>query len=145
MNAGDDPQISKFQFTQMHFAWLRTRLALERTLGAWIRTAAGLIGFGFAIVQFFEHFNRMEGVTSPRDPHLARYLGLLLIGVGTFALSVAIWQYWGVVRYLRSETFQPYAGIPGMRRLFPSLMVAVLLSVIGALAFFIILMRGTDY
>ena len=41
-----------------HFAWLRTRLALERTMMAWQRTAVSLIGFGFAIVQFFEHFNR---------------------------------------------------------------------------------------
>jgi len=37
-----------------HFAWLRTRLALERTAMAWIRTSIALIGFGFTIVHFFE-------------------------------------------------------------------------------------------
>ena len=37
-----------------HFAWLRTRLALERTIMAWLRTAVALIGFGFAIVQYLE-------------------------------------------------------------------------------------------
>ena len=38
-----------------HFAWVRTRLALERTMMAWQRTAVALIGFGFAIVQYFNH------------------------------------------------------------------------------------------
>src|SRR5262249_45288094 len=37
-----------------HFAWLRTRLAVERTMMSWVRTAVSLIGFGFAIEQFFE-------------------------------------------------------------------------------------------
>ena len=35
-----------------HFPWLRTRLAVEHIM-AWLLTAS-LIGFGFAIVQFFE-------------------------------------------------------------------------------------------
>src|SRR5947208_3463970 len=143
MNTGNDSQ-SKFQTTQMHFAWLRTRMSLENTLGTWIRTAASLIGFGFVMVQFFEGFNRMEGVKPPKDPQLPRYLGLLLISVGTIALAVAIWQYYKVVKYLRSEPFKGFAGIPGMRPLFPSLVAAVLLCAIGALAFFIILMRGTS-
>jgi len=37
-----------------NFAWLRTRMALERTLIAWVRTGIALIGFGFTIVQFFQ-------------------------------------------------------------------------------------------
>jgi putative membrane protein len=37
-----------------HFSWLRTRLAVELTIMAWLITAVSLIGFGFAIVQFFE-------------------------------------------------------------------------------------------
>jgi putative membrane protein len=36
-----------------HLAWVRSALALERTMTAWLRTAVSLIGFGFAIVQFF--------------------------------------------------------------------------------------------
>ena len=38
---------------QTHFAWLRTRLAVERTMMAYLRTAVSLIGFGFTIFQFF--------------------------------------------------------------------------------------------
>jgi putative membrane protein len=51
-----------------HFAWLRTRLALERTMMAWLRTAVALIGFGFAIVQFFEHLQQMPGVRPAEHP-----------------------------------------------------------------------------
>ena len=37
-----------------HFAWVRTRLAVERTMMSWQRTAVALIGFGFAIVQYLQ-------------------------------------------------------------------------------------------
>ena len=37
-----------------HFAWIRTRLAVENTMLAYLRTSVSLIGFGFAIVQFAE-------------------------------------------------------------------------------------------
>jgi uncharacterized membrane protein YobD (UPF0266 family) len=69
-----------------HFAWLLTRLALERTMMAWLRTAVSLIGFGFAIVQFFEHLQHMPGVRPAEYPHAAQYLGLALISCGVLAL-----------------------------------------------------------
>jgi len=46
-----------------HWGWIRTRLSVERTLMSWVRTSVSLIGFGFTIVQFFERFNNMEGVS----------------------------------------------------------------------------------
>lgn len=143
MNTGESSRDSQSQITQLHFAWLRTRLTLENTLGAWIRTATALIAFGFAIVQFFERFNHMEGVRPPSDPELPRFLGLLLIAVGTIALALVIWQYQAVIKHLRSEEFRHCCGIPGMRRLYPSIAVAVMLCAIGALIFFIILTRAS--
>jgi putative membrane protein len=74
-----------------HFSWLRTRLSVERTLMSWIRTAVSLIGFGFAIVQFFDRLKQMPGVTPARFPEAARYLGLALIFCGVMALVVSIW------------------------------------------------------
>src|SRR5271157_1336574 len=95
---------------QSHFAWLRTRLAVERTLMAWLRTAVSLIGFGFAIVQFFDRMAQMPGVIPARFPDAPRYLGLALILCGILGLLVSIWQYWWTLRYLWSETFTSIAG-----------------------------------
>ena len=41
-------------------------MALQTTLAAWVRTATSLIGFGFAIVQFLEHFGRLESGGDPK-------------------------------------------------------------------------------
>ena len=55
-----------------HFAWVRTRLALERTIMAWLRTAVALIGFGFAIVQYLEHLEQTPGARAAYLPHAPR-------------------------------------------------------------------------
>ena len=44
-----------------HFAWIRTRLSVERTMMSWQRTAVALIGFGFAIVQYINYLQRVPG------------------------------------------------------------------------------------
>ncbi len=94
-----------------HLAWFRTRLALERTMMAWIRTSVALIGFGFTIVQFFERLNSMQGVAPAPHPFAARYVGLVLIGAGIFALLTSLWQYHSVVKYLWHGDFAQIAGI----------------------------------
>ena len=83
-----------------HFGWLRTRLSLERTMMSWIRTAVSLIGFGFAIVQFFERFEQMTNVRAANYPKAPQYLGLALIASGVLALIISIWQYRWVVHYM---------------------------------------------
>ena len=43
----NDVQPERFEVritSDSHFAWIRTRLALERTPMAWVRTAVALIG-----------------------------------------------------------------------------------------------------
>jgi putative membrane protein len=111
-------------------------MALETTLAGWVRTASALIAFGFAIVQFFENYNVTPGSTGN---HLARYLGLVLIGIGSLATAVAVWEYRKVMKYLEGEAFQGIAGVPGLRRVYPAVVVAILLCLIGVLAFFTIL------
>jgi putative membrane protein len=126
-----------------HFAWLRTRLALERTIMAWLRTAVALIGFGFAIVQYLQHLEQLPGARSAYLPDAPRYLGLALIGCGVLALIISIWQYWWGIRYLWGEPFAPIAGVTqeGMRT--PVMPVAILLIVIGVFAFSAVLFRLT--
>lgn len=136
--AGDeaDPSPSPRNI-QAHLAWIRTRMALETTLAGWVRTASALIAFGFAIVQFFENYNVTHSVT---DDHLARYLGLVLIGIGSVATAIAVWEYRKVRNYLEGEAFQGIAGVPGMRCVYPAVVVAILLCLIGLLAFFTVLL-----
>lgn len=117
-----------------HFGWLRTRLSVERTMMSWIRTAVSLIGFGFAIVQFFERLRQMSGASGSVFPEAPKYLGLSLIACGIMALLISIWQYWWTVNYLRSGSFAPVAGLKeGMHS--PVIAVAVLLVCIGLFAF----------
>ena len=129
-----------------HFAWIRTRLALERTLMAWVRTGVALIGFGFTIVQFFQRFSDMQGVAPALRPQAPRDLGLALIGAGVLALFVSGWQYRKMVHYMWSHEFKPLAGITGqdMQPVFsqsPTLGILIIVTVIGIVAFLAVFMR----
>jgi putative membrane protein len=139
--ASDTARFEVRATTSDHFAWLRTRLALERTMMAWLRTATALIGFGFAIVQFFERLQGTPGARSAYLPHAPQYLGLALISCGVLALVVSIWQYRWTVRYLWGEPYAPIAGMTKEGMNSPVLAVAILLIFIGLFAFFAVLLR----
>jgi putative membrane protein len=127
-----------------HFAWIRTRMALERTLLAWVRTGVSLIGFGFTIVQFFQRFADMQGVAPALRPQAPRDLGLALMGAGVLALLVSGWQYRRIVHYMWSNEFKPLAGIDAMPPVLaqaPSLGVLITVTVIGIFAFLAVLLR----
>ncbi len=124
-----------------HMAWVRTRLALERTMMSWLRTAVSLIGFGFAIVQFFEHLQQVPGAHPGLTARAPLYLGLSMISCGVLALIISIWQYTWSIRYMWSETFAPIAGVKQEGMQTPVLAVAILLVFIGLFAFAAVLVR----
>jgi putative membrane protein len=126
-----------------HFAWLRTRLALERTMMSWLRTATALIGFGFAIVQYLNHFQQTPGTRPAYLPTAPEYLGLALISSGVLALLISLWQYFWTVRYLWGGPFAPIAGMTKEGMQSPVIAVAILLIGIGLFAFFAVLFRLT--
>src|SRR5271167_2857111 len=130
-----------------HFAWVRTRLSIERTMMSWQRTATALIGFGLAIVQYLEHLQQMPGARPAYLPTSPEYLGLALISCGIMALVISLWQYWWVVHYLWGESFLPIAGMRAgatkEQMHSPVIAVAVLLIGIGLFAFFAVLFRLT--
>src|ERR1700758_3688294 len=126
-----------------HFAWVRTRLALERTIMSWLRTAVALIGFGFAIVQYLNHLQQIPGARPSDYPTAPEYLGLALISCGIVALVISIWQYWWGIRYLWGEPFAAIAGVTKEGKQTPVIAVAILLTGIGLFAFLAVLLRLT--
>jgi putative membrane protein len=124
-----------------HFAWLRTRMSIERTLMSWVRTSTALIAFGFTIFQFLYRFNKTPGVEPPEFPWAPWFLGLALIGTGLVALIIALWEYQSLVRYLWEREFKPVAGVSEFRHHTPVVAVSVVLILIGIFAFVAVLLR----
>jgi putative membrane protein len=125
-----------------HFAWLRTKMALQRTLMAAVRTAVSLIGFGFTVATFFQRVRGSVpaeelrlGVDVPRD------LGLLLIGAGVVSLSVFTWQYRVADHYLREGEFAVLTT-GRQREMHTSVyLIAFIVLLIGVAAFGCVLIR----
>jgi putative membrane protein len=120
------------------YPWIQTRLALERTLLAWLRSAAALIGFGFAIFEFYERLDTLPGVRPPHHPGTSRLLGLTLVGIGTLALALALVQYVFMVRALGDPADPALEGVP---RFHPGRTVAIVLLAVGAITFWVLLTR----
>ena len=145
-DASTAPSTSRFEVkvtADSHFAWVRTRLSIERTMMSWQRTAVALIGFGFAIVQYLEHLQQVPGARAAYLPDAPRYLGLALIACGILALAISLWQYWWAIRYLWGEPYTPLAGVSKKGKQTPVMAVGIVLILIGLFAFFAVLLRLT--
>ena len=125
-----------------HFAWIRTRLALERTMMAWVRTAIILIGFGFTIVQFFNRLPALTGSEPLREPAAPFYFGLLLIGAGVAALVISGSQYRTVITYLRHGEFAVIAGTSHGPTHTPMYAITIITIFIGVFAFLTVATRA---
>jgi putative membrane protein len=118
-----------------HFSWIRTRLGIERTFMAWIRTGVSLIGFGFTIVQFFQRLQGVPGVHGREmSPATPRNLGLALITAGICALAISAMQYRQEIHYLWSPQFKSIAGFQDKPHRTPAFIAAMVLMLIGIAA-----------
>ncbi|MBZ5537803.1 MAG: DUF202 domain-containing protein [Acidobacteriia bacterium] len=102
-----------------------TRLAYERTLMAWVRTAVSLISFGFTIYKFFQYMQERGGaqvghIITPRG------LGMFMIGTGLFTLLAATLEHWRSRKRLHQQ-------LTGMQVSLAAAL-AVLISSLGILA-----------
>lgn len=106
----------------------RTRLAHERTLMAWVRTATSMISFGFTIAKLVP--NRDNGRESwIFDTHT---FASIMIGVALVALTFAAIQHRREMRSLR-------ARYPGHVPYSNAMVVASLVAGFGILAFVAVL------
>ena len=122
-----------------HFAWLRTKMAAERTFMAWLRTATSMIAFGFTLVEFFAKLSDLQSVRVALRPHAPRTLGLMLIGAGVISLALALRQFLEVTRHLDGPEFAPVrAKSPPAS---PTLVLAIAILGIGVFAFAAIVLR----
>ena len=108
---------------------------------AYMRTAVSLIGFGFAIVQFFDGIHQMPGAAPARFPDAAWYLGLSLIFCGVLAMVISIREFHWTIRYLWSENFSTIAGMRAEGKQTPLYVVAIAIICVGTFAFFAVLLR----
>ncbi len=106
----------------------RTRLAAERSLMAWIRTALSMIAFGFTIYKFLQAIQQQTTATVYL-PNAPRNLGLFLVGLGTAALALACIQN---RKYLRKLD-------PSCSPWNVSFIVAMLMCLLGLVVFWGIL------
>ena len=124
-----------------HFAWLRTRLAVERTMMAYLRTSVSLIGFGFAIVQFMHNVQGIPGAADPRFPNAPLYMGLALIFCGIVAAVIAMMEFRWLLKYLWSGNFEAIAGATAEGRQTPLYAMGAILILIGLFAFGAVVQR----
>ena len=70
----------------------RTRLAGERTMMAWIRTATSLITFGFSVYKFFDIQREATATTGTHHLIGHREFAIMLILAGMVSLVIATFQ-----------------------------------------------------
>lgn len=116
-----------------NLALKRTIVAADRTLMAWTRTSISLIGFGFSIFKFFDYLKNAEGFHSAIRAQAPRHFGLVLIALGTAALVMAVYQH---VHFLNEIGTTQRVSVWSL-----SVIVAILLVLIGVLAFINVLLR----
>jgi putative membrane protein len=125
-----------------HFAWLRTVMALQRSLMAAVRTSTSLIGFGFTVAQFFQRMQsrvpeefRLLGTNGPRD------FGLILIAAGVISMVIYTSLFDQTARYLRSAPFDEIAGRRAPALAGASYTIAFTVMLIGVAAFVSVFIR----
>lgn len=103
---------------------MRTIMAADRTLMAWIRTALSMYSFGFTI------YKVLEGVADQGMlPHsdTPQRVGLFLAGLGTASMVLGVFSYWTTLKDLRrTEAFR-------LGR--PSLLISAVMTFAGVVLF----------
>jgi putative membrane protein len=98
----------------------RVHLANERTFLSWIRTAIGIMAFGFVVEKFslflkyLAHYliqTPLGGAPAvqhaPWSPSYSSFLGITLIGLGAFMGVLAFARYKRTEKQIDEDTYHP--------------------------------------
>ena len=103
---------------------VRTVMAADRTMMAWVRTALSMFSFSFAIYKFLEGLKVEKLLGMPNSP---QHVGLFLSGLGVLSLIMGAFEYRMTLKDLNKT------GPFMLRR--PVFLIAVILSVAGVALF----------
>ena len=115
----------------------RNKLAAERTLMAWVRTALSMISFGFTIYKFLQVIDEQSTVPVTAAKCAAKRRTRCSPASGTFVVVIASIQHWSYIKNLRTD--QPYKPWD------LSFIVACLIAILGCLLFGSIIIRSGPF
>lgn len=103
---------------------IRTIMAADRTLMAWIRTALSMLSFGFTIYKALEALASQGHMDRPNSPQM---IGLFLTALGVTSVVFGTISYWTTLRDLQK--------VEKFRIGRPVLLMALIMSVAGIALF----------
>lgn len=117
-------------------AVLRTLMAADRSLMAWVRTGLSLISFGFTIYKFLQYAREKLIVTgnlagSGSNP---KFVGLFMIGIGVLCLVFGILENTTITRDLRQRHQFKHTGY--------SMYMAMTIMIFGLVLFLAVLLKA---
>ncbi len=113
--------------TNTLLAMRRTRMSIDRTLMAWIRTSLSMIGFGFTLAKVFRSLAQQNVfVRGPAGTvWSAEAIGIALLSLGVLALIAAIFSHRHDMKQLVSTGLKPQFSL--------AVGVASVLALVGCL------------
>jgi putative membrane protein len=98
----ETPNLSDPRGDRPGMAVFNTKLALDRTTLAWVRTTLTMASFGFGMVAFFRSLEqRSPSAENVRLHQGAIHFGVALIVLGILAMTCAALSHWFTLRRLR--------------------------------------------
>jgi putative membrane protein len=110
---------------------VRTVLAADRTLMAWLRTSLSMLSFGFTIYKVLDSAAKAGVLERSESP---QRVGLFLAGMGTASMIMGLIDYWVTLRHVRrTEAFRLGRSV---------LFMSLLMATAGVILFVLIIRRA---
>ncbi len=122
---------------QVKAALVRTMLAADNSMMAWIRTCISLFAFGFSIITFFDYLGK--GSEDVKSIKITIIIGIALIALGVFSLTLAVIEH----KHARNKLLE--LGLPRISRYLLPMRAAFALIIIAIISLIILLFNVSLY